>query len=329
MNPLEFASPVSPLNEIDIVLSIYNQEKIIERVLAGVCDCTLTPFHLILVFDGCTDASQRIALDFLHARKPPLMRSLTIQQAPNVYETKANNTGFRLGQSPYLLTLQDDMEILERGWDVRLTYPLRAFRNVLAVTGRAAQDIAGIDARGRLIYRKRAAREHFSLSRDTFALRDVVNRGPIAFDAAKLRALDFLNEAYAPSDLDDADLCLRAFEQHGWLCGAFWIDYVSKPEWSKKKQDDSTMDSSGSESKNARRIMQDHADYLRGPKHSFDARIALTQIDYPAQFDRKALERAIAASQARYIPVRIAELSSRFVRAKVQSAKRFVRRRLA
>lgn|GEM_PF-2745138 len=268
------------LNKLDIVISIYNQEKIIRKVLYSVFSNTTTPFNLILVFDGCTDKTKPLALSYIEKYKPKLLEKLIVRDAPNVYETRANNIGFRLAEEDYMITVQDDMVIKERGWERRLTYPLRKFDDVIAVSSRTAQNIEYIDE-SKHIYTERAARELNSLSRDIFAVRDVINRGPVAFNMKHLKTLNYLNENYAPSDLDDADLCLRAWKEKRLRCGAYWINYISRLEWGKTRAKDSTMDVSTQNRRNGLRIKNDHGDYiLNQVKHDEDIFIPDSEIDY-------------------------------------------------
>ncbi len=218
---------IKPLTHIDIVLSVFNQENLIERVLYGIFKNTTTPFNLIIVFDGCKDRTEERARRYIKKCASRHFRELITTHAPNVYETRANNIGFKLAKADYLLTLQDDMVINEYGWERRLTYPLRKFDDVLGVTARIAQDIETMEG-GVHVYKNRMGRELGTLDRDTFAVRDVLNRGPVAFKMEHLRAMNFLSDAYAPSDLDDADISLRAWKEKKLKVGAYWINYIGE-----------------------------------------------------------------------------------------------------
>ena len=185
-----------------------------------------------------------------------------------------------------MITVQDDMVVKEKGWEKRLTYPLRKFDDVIAVSSRAAQDIKYIDEK-KHIYINRATRESDSLSRDIFAVRDVINRGPVAFRMEHLRAINYLNEKYAPSDLDDADLCLRVWKERKLRSGAYWINYISRFEWGKTRTKDSTMYTENPIKKNSLQIKKDHGDYIKsGLKHSKDIFISESEIDYTGETER-------------------------------------------
>lgn len=249
---------LKPLRIIDIVISIFNQEQIISKVLFGIINSTTTPFNLILVFDGCTDKSQEISEQLLKKVSSEFIKKITITTANNVYETKANNVGFRLSHEEYLITAQDDVVVEEKGWERRLTYPLRAFNDVFAVTSRVALNMKF--APGSILprYTNCAGREFWTLPRNTFAIRNALNRGPIAFRTDILKKLDYLDEVFAPGQFDEADLVLRALEKYKMKCGAFSIDYRSDLNWGKTRTGSNIITSSTNTIKNAKLLKDRH-----------------------------------------------------------------------
>ncbi len=272
---------LKPLTALDIVISIHNQEKLIPRVLAGILNNTTTPFNLILVFDGCTDASQRISEQFLKDTKAALLKNLIITTAENVYELRANNIGFRLAQEEYLITLQDDVVIEEKGWERRFTYPLRAFDDIFAVSSRTALNVEQGDSEGTPRYSDYAAREFLSLPRNTFAIRNMINRGPIAFRTDILKKIGYLDELFAPGQFDDADVVLRAKMLHGMKSGAFWINYRSDISWGKTRTAPGVMSAHSTIQRNARLFFLRHNDFLTRTGRVVEKRIIREKdIDY-------------------------------------------------
>lgn len=291
-----------PLNLIDIVLSIYNQEKIITRIINGIFRSTTTPFNLILVFDGCIDQSQKKCLTYINKIKPMLLRDLRITITPDVNETRANNAGLRLSTADYVIMIQDDMEIREQGWERRLTFPLRVLPDTFAVGSRAGFDIVSMSPE-KQVYAKRAGREFLNLGRNIFAVRDYINRGPIAFNRQRLAELGFLDDHFAPCNLDDAELCLCAWRDHRWRAGVYWIDYYSPIKWSKGKQTPLFIRKEpASRAKNAGIIAHDHAAYLQsGKKHSEDTKLPWCDVDYQIGTSRRKIMFRLWFSQLRFI----------------------------
>lgn len=314
---------VRPLQRIDIVISIFNQEKIIERILAGVCRNTITPFNLILVFDGCVDQTKPKALAWLEKNRPAHMLELVTRDAPDVYETKATNIGLKLGREDYIITIQDDNEIQELGWEIRLTYPIRKFDDVFS-TGAFLGHDPDFDCftPEKQKYKRVRGRRYLNARRGIFYVRDIVMRSPVAFRADYLRKLDFLNEAYAPSTLDEADSQLRAWEQFGLSSGLYWIDFLSKPSWSKAKSKDSTMNESDNRIRNVGRIREDHSTYFeKKESHSEDRIVPESEIDYPPSFDRAALRRRLLFSNIIFFIRWADEKTRRTARRQLQRAK--------
>ncbi len=269
-----------PLDTLDILVTIFNQEEIIEKVLFGIFRNTTTPFNLILIFDGCSDRTKPRALAYIDRVKPKLLKELITKDTPNLFELRANNFGFKLAKSKYLITLQDDMVIGEYGWERRLTYPIRVFDDVLGVTARIAEDLKPMENWNQQ-YINRVGRELGILSRDIFAIRDTINRGPIAFRVDYLKELNYLNDRYAPGALDDLELSLRAWKLKKWKVGTFWIKYTSKLEWSKVNSSDSTMKAWDSAKRNERKIVEDFNEYIvSGMRHGEDHILGENNIDY-------------------------------------------------
>lgn len=318
---------VRPLERIDIVISIFNQEKIVERILAGVCRNTVTPFNLILVFDGCVDQTKQKALAWLEKYRPAHMLELTTQDAPDVYETKATNIGLKLGKEDYIITIQDDMEIKELGWEVRLTYPIRKFDDVFSTGAYIAHDPDFDQFKPPIEkYRHARGRKYFNAKRGVFYIRAIAMRSPVAFRADYLRKLDYLNEAYAPSTLDEADVQMRAWDQFGLRSGLYWIDYLSKPSWSKSKSKDSTMNESGNRVRNIDRLRADHAAYFaRKQSHAEDRVVPESEIDYPRGFNRSALRYRLVVSNVVFFVRWSDEKMRRFLRRQIQRVRSLFR----
>jgi hypothetical protein len=107
--------------------------------------------------------------------------------------------------------------------------PFKKVSNLLGVTGRDAVDCCIIN--NDLDFCNLAGTDAIPQTpRNIFAMRQIINRGPILFDHEKLKDMNYLDERYAPVNQDDTDLGLRALRK-GYRSGTYVIDYMSKPEW--------------------------------------------------------------------------------------------------
>ncbi len=223
-----------------IVLTVHNKGWLIDKVIEGIVLNTRTPYELIVVIDGCSDNSEQVIWDTLSGTHV----DRKFVYAPDVFETKANNLGIKAASGDKIIIIQDDMIIREDNWNLRMEKPFKAFDDVFAVTANTAHnwifntnsthlgmeenlDTCWCDI---IDHVDHASRVHF-LQRDIFAVRCSANRGPLMIDHSDLERLDYLDEAFSPQDMDDHDLCYRAYKQLDKVVGAYWIDYQSDNSW--------------------------------------------------------------------------------------------------
>jgi len=228
-------------NSQSIIYTIHNKEILVAEGLNRIKQYTDGIFEIIIVLDGCTDNSERIVKSFI-SKNPDL--KIKLEYSDDVFETKANNLGFKKSESEYVIVVQDDMLINEKGWNLRLLKPFQEFSDVFAVSANCAHNwrpnenskhidmledldncwcdiIQHIDHAGR----------PWNLPRDVFAVRDCVNRGPLIINHQDLKKLNYLDESFAPLDMDDHDLCYRMMKEIGKVVGCYWIDFISNFAW--------------------------------------------------------------------------------------------------
>jgi len=224
-----------------IILTLHNKEELVEDVLAGIEDYTKGLYELIIVFDGCTDNTEDKVINYMN--NSSLLDRTTFKYADNVFETKANNIGLKEAVGTYAIIVQDDMIIKEGGWNQRLRKPFDAFDDVFAVTARTAHNYVfnpespyigmeeDIDTGWCNIVEPCDEANRSNISRDVFAVRGTVNRGPLMIKLEDLKELDYFDEAFSPQDMDDHDLMFRMRKKLGKVCGCYWIDFESEPSW--------------------------------------------------------------------------------------------------
>jgi glycosyltransferase involved in cell wall biosynthesis len=254
-------------NSASVILTVFNQEGIIERIVNGILNnISDNVKELLIIFDACTDRSEEIVSKALLNKKSNLDVKI-FKNPTEEWEIKCNNTGLKNSTCKYSLTVQDDCEIIEKDFDKRLLKPFRIVPNLLGVTARNAQDETIID--GKLQYLNVAGKD-VNTPRDLFCIRDVIVRGPILFDNDKLKLLNYLDEEFAPQDIDDKDLCFRAYRK-GLLVGSYVIDYNSPREWgTSRKNLPNHYIWVNSHNKNEIILMERHKDLLMAVKHDED-----------------------------------------------------------
>jgi len=232
---------------------------------------------LIIILDGCTDQTNSKVIRFLEINN--ITPEVKIIYTDDIWETKANNIGLREVNTQFATIVQDDMLIRQKNWDKKLLENFKKYK-LFAVSGRAAHDfyfnkkelkIVNIFGReypftdqnifGRIFAKLVYIFKLYWLYNylDFYAKRLVVNRGPLILDMNKAKELNFFDEKFAPFELDDIDLCCRAFKKFGLYSGANPIFY-EELNGSKKNNPNSQIVSQKSIFKNTQILFERHKD---------------------------------------------------------------------
>lgn len=262
---------------LSLNLTIHNKGYLLPRVLENIRQYTSGSYELVMVLDGCTDDSQQIAETF--CKENPKIKSKIIV-ADNVFETKANNLAAKESTGDHIIIIQDDMIIMEPFWNMRLLMPFKIYSDIFAVTGNTSHNWEinpnSIDVASEVIHNDKWSdilnhvhhANRMNMPRDIFAIRDCVNRGPLAISKADLETMNYFDEAFAPLDMDDHDLCFRMHKKLGKEVGSLWIDWYSKPEHGGTRDEDGKTRpwAFEAQNKNTRLVYERHKDYISTQK---------------------------------------------------------------
>ena len=213
--------------EYTVAVPVHDQEGIIVRNLQSIFTNTTGSFELLMVFDGCTDASERLVLSYLQSKDwsklPHIHRICVIHQHTSIFETACDNMMFRLAQGQYIVEIQADMQIMTYGYNYILTKPMRIWNDIIAVSGKAAHKYfkwLNGNGIGRIYNNQVEEPLHLRYEdMDVFYEWETCNRGPMVLDALKLKELGYLDEQNYVLGDDDHDLMARAWSQKQWRCG--------------------------------------------------------------------------------------------------------------
>lgn len=266
-----------------LILTVHNKDFILLKVLESIKKYTTNNYELIVVLDGCSDASESILDNFIDENKDLKIKKI---YTPDVFETKANNAGLKEAVGDKVIIIQDDMIINEDDWNIRLQKPFDEFNDVFAVTASSTFNYRFNQSSKHIQLKPEVDREigdcwsdiftyesHINrsqgLSRNIFAVRNNVCRGPLMIDHADLVKLNYFDEIFEPQDQDDADLCYRAFKELGKVVGAYWIDYISDISWGGTRPDGNNPASwlLKAHHKNTRIVFDRHKDIIFNENH--------------------------------------------------------------
>ena len=228
-----------------IILTVHNKEKTINKILKNLFKYTSKiSVEIIIILDGCTDKTYKKVNEFFKFKNQLI--KVRIIFTNDIWETKANNVALKEVKTEYATIVQDDMLIKQKNWDKKLINNFKKY-DLFAVSGRAAHDFRFVNDKFEVI--NIFGREYPFSSNDFFGkfvarilrilkfywiykffnffdMRLVVNRGPLMLKMSKAKDLNFFDEEFAPFELDDIDLCCRAFKKFGLMSGANPIYYV-------------------------------------------------------------------------------------------------------
>ena len=223
-----FDLSISSAPRYSIIMPVYNQEKIIKLVIRSIFNHTTGPYEYIIVNDGSEDGTLKMILEICGELKNVLPKScvrlLVVHITESVFETAADNFGFKLARAPILIEVQADMIMSKHSYNTIVSLPIVMFDDVIAVSGRACHShdesvyigVSRESIKSSGVGKFESDPEN---SRFRFYICDTCNRGPWALHAKKLQELGYLNERQFFLANDDHDLCKRAAQKHGWRAG--------------------------------------------------------------------------------------------------------------
>lgn len=236
-----------------VILTIHNGERfykdgkfLLERVIEGIIQNTTGDYELLCMLDGCTDNSDKIVQKYVEDCKHINIRPIV---TPDIFELRTNNEAFKASKGEYVIVVQDDQIVKEHGWNLRMQKPFDAFDDVFAVTARTAHNWIvnprSVDLGNDLVDDTRFCdifeatdcaygypKQNITTSRDTFAVRGTANRGPLMMNLEDLKSVGYLDEKFAPCDMDDHDLMFRVHKKLGKVSGLYRVEIESDHAWS-------------------------------------------------------------------------------------------------
>lgn len=132
---------------ISIVIPVYNQQFKIKKNIDSILHAMSLPFELLVIDDGSTDETLYILeaiFNKVSIEYPLLGRIRLFKFLKSVFETKCDAFGFLASRANYVLEIQADMTINEKGFDARMMAALKRYEDLLMVSGRGTERIEPI-----------------------------------------------------------------------------------------------------------------------------------------------------------------------------------------
>lgn len=209
---------------LSVIVPTFNNAAILGRCLESWRQhATGLPVEIVVIEDGCTDQTPRVLAGI--AETPWGRDYLRWYHEDNVHELRSTNRGFTEARAPLLMPWQDDM-FVDRPWfATELIETLRAYPDVGVVSLSRGLTFSPVDEPIRtwddLVDWRRLQSTIGAAPANWFWWQEVdaVIR-PWVVRRVCLDRVGMLDEAFVPTEWDEADLCYRV-RRAGWKIATY------------------------------------------------------------------------------------------------------------
>jgi len=132
--------------EITIGMPVFNQEKIIQKNILSILTNTKSNFELIIINDASTDSTENKIIELLskeiYVVCPNLTELRVYTNNVSRFETFCDNFAIESSRADFFLEIQADMCMEQQGYDLRLLSGIKAFGDLVGVSGRGVHPIS-------------------------------------------------------------------------------------------------------------------------------------------------------------------------------------------
>ena len=135
------------LPEISIIITAFNQEKLIKSVLTSLTESITLTSEIIIINDGSEDNTLNEIKKFweLNFERLQIITSVRLfSYTHSAFETACDDFGIRNSKTNSIILIQADVLITERGFDSLLTSALTSSNDIIMISGRGTQAIMPI-----------------------------------------------------------------------------------------------------------------------------------------------------------------------------------------
>jgi glycosyltransferase involved in cell wall biosynthesis len=135
----EIASEYNPT--FSVVVPVFNQEKLINKVLTAIKACMVSNWELIVIDDSSEDNSRNEILGWAteFGAKGGLQRIRLYHSDSQMFESACDSFGFSQIRSPFIIEIQADMIVQDHGFDKRFLHAFDAVPELVLASGRGVE----------------------------------------------------------------------------------------------------------------------------------------------------------------------------------------------
>jgi hypothetical protein len=130
---------------VSYILTIHNHGTLISKILEDLNFSVTINSELIVFFDCCKDNSFQLFLSNYHSLSKLFIKVTYIKSRFNFFETKSDKTAANLAAGNYILHLQGDMILRDKGVDRRFIEAFSTYPDIFCFSGRGADLFTSIN----------------------------------------------------------------------------------------------------------------------------------------------------------------------------------------
>lgn len=226
------------MSHFNYIITCHNSEALIERVLDGVEESTMSvDSSLYVVLDGCTDRTAHL-VDFWAQANATRVIAIT---TPDVHELLSINAGLRYAPQAgdgYNIILQDDVILEDPDLESKIETLYRTIPRLGYVSLRMGFNLGSAELTSAGYFEQVDEIESAYgagvcgnvLLPGRFAPRTCPIKSPVVLPCKLVRELGIFNEDLAPYAYDDLEYSVRA-TMAGYVNGVFSVPFRSDVRW--------------------------------------------------------------------------------------------------
>jgi glycosyltransferase involved in cell wall biosynthesis len=205
---------------VSAVLQLFNKRENVHAILASLFAAQVE--EIIVLDDGSSDGALEVLSDLLRGKNHFIIRSNDLYEV----RTYSRTLDFARGQIVALLQ-DDDLPPLDGLWVEHALQLFERYPRLAVLGGRDGLELKLKDdpASGPAVTYRRVGLRQGRRAGPPFTFVDAVNRAPMLLRRDAIRRLGGIDNAFAPVQCDDVDLCLRAWKA-GLQVGLYSADFV-------------------------------------------------------------------------------------------------------
>lgn len=128
-------------------MPIFNQEENIVDTIWNLVSCLTLPCELIFIDDASNDETYQRLLEVSNQVMASQNSAVSLKILRNPcekFETHCDMQGVQVAQAPYVIEIQADMNLHEKGFDLKLVEALESDSRLIMLSGRATDKLDGI-----------------------------------------------------------------------------------------------------------------------------------------------------------------------------------------